>query len=230
MDLMNQGCKPYLDKFMIVFIDDILIYSMIKEEHEEHRLVGYYRRFIEGFLKIAKPLTKLTQMAVKFDWGEKEEAAFLLLKQKLCSMPILALPEGCENFVDSKFTSHFWKSLQKALGTQLDVSMAYHPQTDGQSERTIQTLKDMLRAYVINFGKGWDRHLLLVEILYNNSSHTSIKAAPFEALYGHKCRSPICWTKVRDSQLRLSTKQLRRLFKLSVKFKLPEIAKRVMLT
>ncbi|GKD60097.1 putative reverse transcriptase domain-containing protein, partial [Tanacetum coccineum] len=131
MDLMNQGCKPYLDKFMIVFIDDILIYSMIKEEHEEHRLVGYYRRFIEGFLKIAKPLTKLTQMAVKFDWGEKEEAAFLLLKQKLCSMPILALPEGCENFV-------------KALGTQLDMSMAYHLQTDGQSERTIQTLEDML--------------------------------------------------------------------------------------
>ncbi|GKG11866.1 putative reverse transcriptase domain-containing protein, partial [Tanacetum coccineum] len=101
---------------------------------------------------------------------------------------------------DSRFTSHFWKSLQKALGTQLDMSMAYHLQTDGQSERTIQTLEDMLRAYVINFGKGWDRHLLLVEILYNNSSHTSIKAAPFEALYGHKCRSPICWTKVRDSQ------------------------------
>ncbi|GJS60556.1 putative reverse transcriptase domain-containing protein [Tanacetum coccineum] len=85
---------------------------------------------------------------------------------------------------DSRFTSHFWKSLQKALGTQLDMSMAYHLQTDGQSERTIQTLEDMLRACVIDFGKGWDRHLPLVEFSYNNNYHTSIKAAPFEALYG----------------------------------------------
>ncbi|GJX61011.1 putative reverse transcriptase domain-containing protein [Tanacetum coccineum] len=86
---------------------------------------------------------------------------------------------------DSKFTSHFWKSLNEALGTQLDMSMAYHPQTDGQSERTIQTLEDMLRACVMDFGKGWDRHLPLIEFSYNNSYHTSIKAAPFVALYGY---------------------------------------------
>ncbi|GKE38317.1 putative reverse transcriptase domain-containing protein, partial [Tanacetum coccineum] len=73
--------------------------------------------------------------------------------------------------------------------------------TDGQSERTVQTLKDMLRACVIDFGKGWDRHLPLVEFSYNNSYHTSIKAVPFEALYGRKCRSPICWAKVGDAQL-----------------------------
>ncbi|GJS59354.1 putative reverse transcriptase domain-containing protein [Tanacetum coccineum] len=102
---------------------------------------------------------------------------------------------------DSKFTSHFWKSLNEALGTQLDMSTAYHPQTDGQSERTIQTLEDMLRACVMDFGKGWDRHLPLVEFSYNNSYHTSIKAAPFEALYGQKCRSPICWAEVGDAQL-----------------------------
>ncbi|GKF76962.1 putative reverse transcriptase domain-containing protein, partial [Tanacetum coccineum] len=102
---------------------------------------------------------------------------------------------------DSKFTSHFWKSLNQALGTQLDMSTAYHPHTDGQSERTIQTLEDMLRACVIDFGKGWDRHLPLVEFSYNNSYHTSIKAAPFEALYGRKCRSPICWPEVRYAQL-----------------------------
>ncbi|GJZ21307.1 reverse transcriptase domain-containing protein [Tanacetum coccineum] len=71
-----------------------------------------------------------------------------------------------------------------ALGTQLDMSMAYHPETDGQSERTIQTLKDMLRASVIDFEKGWGKHLPLVEFSYNNSYHASIKAAPFEALYG----------------------------------------------
>ncbi|GJX35723.1 putative reverse transcriptase domain-containing protein [Tanacetum coccineum] len=164
MDLMNRVCKPYLDKFVIVFIDDILIYSKSKKEHEEHLrqilkllkkeelyakfskcefwisrvqflghvidcrgihidpakiesikdwaspktpteirqflgLAGYYRRFIKGFSKIAKLMTKLTQKGVKFDWGDKQEAAFQLLKQKLCSAPILALPEGSEDFI-----------------------------------------------------------------------------------------------------------------------------------
>nr|GEV57117.1 putative reverse transcriptase domain-containing protein [Tanacetum cinerariifolium] len=102
---------------------------------------------------------------------------------------------------DGNFTSRFWKSLNKALGTQLDMSIAYHPETDGQSERNIQTLEDMLRTCVLDFGKGWDKHLLLVEFSYNNSYHTSIKAAPFEALYEHKCRSPICWAEVGDRQL-----------------------------
>ncbi|GJX40756.1 putative reverse transcriptase domain-containing protein [Tanacetum coccineum] len=141
MDLMNRVCKPYLDKFVIVFIDDIWLYSKNKQEHEEHLkiilellkkeefegihvdpakiesikdwaspksptkirqflgLAGYYRRFIEGFSKIAKPMTKLTQKKVKFEWGDKQEAAFQLLKQKLCSAPILALPEGNEDFI-----------------------------------------------------------------------------------------------------------------------------------
>ncbi|GJX11125.1 putative reverse transcriptase domain-containing protein [Tanacetum coccineum] len=102
---------------------------------------------------------------------------------------------------DSHFTSNFWRSLQKALGTNLDMSTAYRPQTDGQSERTIQTLEDMLRACVIDFGNSWDRHLPLVEFSYNNSYHASIKAAPYEALYGRKCRSPVCWSEVGDSQL-----------------------------
>ncbi|GJZ03574.1 putative reverse transcriptase domain-containing protein [Tanacetum coccineum] len=81
------------------------------------------------------------------------------------------------------------------------VVIAYHPETDGQSERTIKTLEDMLRACVKDFGKGWERHLPLVEFSYNNSYHASIKAAPFEAFYGRKCRSPICWAEVGDVQL-----------------------------
>ncbi|GKA65734.1 putative reverse transcriptase domain-containing protein [Tanacetum coccineum] len=178
MDLMNQVCKPYLDKFMIVFIDDILIYSKSKQEHKEHlklilellnkeelyakfskcefwilkvqflghvidsqgihvdtakiesikdwaspktpmeicqflSLAGYYRRFIEGFSKIAKSMTKLTQKKVKFDWGDKQEAAFQLLKEKLCSAPILDLPEGAENFIIYCDASH------KGLGVVL---------------------------------------------------------------------------------------------------------------
>ncbi|GKC76285.1 putative reverse transcriptase domain-containing protein, partial [Tanacetum coccineum] len=535
---MNRVCKPYLDKFVIVFIDDIQIYSKNEKEHEEHLkeilellkkeqlytkfskckfwipkvqflghvidsrgiyvdpakiksikdsaspktpteirqflgLAGYYRRFIDGFSKIAKSMTKLTQKGIKFDWGEKEENTFQLIKQKLCSAPILALPEGSEEFMvycdashkglgavlmqrekviayasrqlkvhekkytthdlelgsvvfslklwrhylyetrctvftdhkslqhilnqnklnmrqrrwlellsdydcdicyhpgkanvvadalshkerikplrvralvmtigldlpkrilkaqikaqkpenlvnedvggiirrdipkerlephadgtlclhgrswlpyyrdlrsmimheshkskysihpgsekmyqdmkklywwpnmkadiatyvskclmcarvkairtanqliksahflpirendpldklarlylnrivarhgipasiicdrDGRFTSNFWRSFQKALGIDISMSTAYHPKTDGQSERTIQTLEDMLRAYVIDFGKGWVKHFPLDEFSYNNSYHASIKAAPYEAL------------------------------------------------
>ncbi|GJU60541.1 putative reverse transcriptase domain-containing protein [Tanacetum coccineum] len=91
---------------------------------------------------------------------------------------------------DGRFTSNFWKSFQKALGTDISMSTAYHPETDGQSERTIQTLEDMLRACVIDFGKGWVKHLPLAEFSYNNSYHASIKAAPYEALYGQKCSPP----------------------------------------
>ncbi|GJW78161.1 reverse transcriptase domain-containing protein [Tanacetum coccineum] len=116
---------------------------------------------------------------------------------------------------DPRFVSNFWKSLQKALGTSLDMSTAYHPQTDGQSERTIQTLEDMLRACVIDFGNGWVKHLPLVEFSYNNSYHASIKAAPFEALYGRKCRNlgvvfTVYWA-VRSGQKSLDreVKQLR---------------------
>nr|GEX96114.1 putative reverse transcriptase domain-containing protein [Tanacetum cinerariifolium] len=394
MDLMNRVCKPYVDKFVIVFIDDILIYSKDKKEHEEHLkailellkkeklgihmdpakiesikdwaspktptkicqflgLAGYYRRFIEGFSKIAKSMTKLIQKRIKFDWGEKEENAFKLIKQKLCSAPILALPEGSKDFVvycdashkglsivlmkrerswlpcyddlrsvimheshkskysihpgsdkmyqdmkrlywwpnmkaniatyvskcltcarvkaehqrpsgllvqaaipewkwdnittdfitklpkssqgfdtiwvivnrltksahfllirendpldklarlylnrivarheiptsiicdcDGRFTLNFWRSFQKALGTYISMSTAYHPETDDQSEWTIQTLEDMLCACVIDFGKGWVKHLPLCEFSYNNSYHASIKTAPYEALYG----------------------------------------------
>ncbi|GJW75249.1 putative reverse transcriptase domain-containing protein [Tanacetum coccineum] len=98
---------------------------------------------------------------------------------------------------DSRFTSRFWQSMQEALGTRLDISTAYHPQTDGQSEHTIQTLEDMLRACVLDFRGSWDVHLLLVEFSYNNSYHSSVWCAPFEALYGRKFCSPIMWAEDR---------------------------------
>ncbi|GKB55015.1 reverse transcriptase domain-containing protein [Tanacetum coccineum] len=102
---------------------------------------------------------------------------------------------------DGRFTSRCWQTVQKALGTRLDMSTAYHPQTDGQSERTIQTLEDMLRACVIDFGGSWDVYLPLAEFSYNNSYHSSIRCAPFEALYGRKCRSPILWAEIGESSL-----------------------------
>nr|GFA32021.1 reverse transcriptase domain-containing protein [Tanacetum cinerariifolium] len=403
MDLMNRVCKPYLDKFLIVFINDILIYSKSKKEHEGHlrqilnllKKEELYVKFSKcefwisrvqflghvidcrGFSKIAKSMTKLTQKDVKFDWGDKQEAAFQHIKQKLCSVPILVLPKGSKDFVvycdaliqaqtearkpeniknedvggmlientknpeaimieklepssdgtlclnskswlpcygelwtvimheshkskysihpgskkmyqaikklywwpnmkaniatydnitmdfvtklpkssqgyntiwvivdrltksaifmpmretdpldklarmylkeevvtihgipisiisdrDPRFASNFWRSLQNALGTRLDMSTAYHPETDVQSKRTIQTLENMLRACAIDFGKGWDNHLPLVEFSYDNSYHATIKAAPFEALYGRKCRLPVCWTDVGEAQI-----------------------------
>ncbi|GJT67006.1 putative reverse transcriptase domain-containing protein [Tanacetum coccineum] len=248
--------------------------------HQLLSLASYYQKFIEGFSGITKSMTKLTQKGVKFDWGDKQEATFQLLKQKLCSAPILALPKGNKDFVVycdashkglgvvlisvcskdlealfvrnqvkakqqrpsglsvqpeipqwewdnitmefitklpkssqgcdtiwmivdrlTKFASNFWRSLQRDLGTSLDMCIVYHPQTDKQSERTIQTLEDILRACVIDFGKGWVNLLPSVEFSYNNSYHASIKAVPFEALYGQKCRSPVCWAEVGEVQL-----------------------------
>ncbi|GKB86421.1 putative reverse transcriptase domain-containing protein [Tanacetum coccineum] len=97
---------------------------------------------------------------------------------------------------DGRFTSRCWQTVQKALGTRLDMSTAYHPQTDGQSERTIQTLEDMIRAWVIDFVGSWDVHLPLAEFSYNNSYHSSIRCAPFEALYGRKCGTPVLWAEI----------------------------------
>ncbi|GKB83540.1 putative reverse transcriptase domain-containing protein [Tanacetum coccineum] len=110
-------------------------------------------------------------------------------------------PPSSSSLVLPRKAGSFTRSVQKALGKNLDMSTAYHSQTDGQSERTIQTLKDMLRACVIDFGKGWVNHFPLVEFSYNNSYHASIKVAPFEALYGRKCRSPVCWAEVGEVQL-----------------------------
>nr|GEY39874.1 reverse transcriptase domain-containing protein [Tanacetum cinerariifolium] len=357
MDLMNRVCKPYLDKFMIVFINDILIYSKNKEERCEHL------KTILNFLKSEKLYAKFSKCDFwlnfvqflghvidssgvhkykPYVWGDDEEEAFQTLKLKLCSAPILSLPEGSEDFVvycnaslkgfeavlmqrekviaypsrkldkneenytthdlelgavenivadalsrnekepirvhalvvtvhnnlpeqiqnaqveackeenigaegffgkdepfevrsdgtkclkgrmerltrlylkeivcrhgvpvsiisdrDPRFASRFWTSLQKSLGTNLDMSTAYHPKTDGQSKRTIQTLEDMLRACVMDFGSGWDQHLPYAEFSYNNSYHTSIKATPFKALYRRKCRSHVCWSEVGDAQ------------------------------
>nr|GEW16177.1 putative reverse transcriptase domain-containing protein [Tanacetum cinerariifolium] len=249
MDLLNRGCKPYLDKFVIVFIDDILIYSCNEEEHENHlRIILELLRNEKLKKKLLHmhpdnlSLTKKTTPLMILNW----EQLYSLLKsgdtiykpeipmwkwERITMDFVIKLPKTSNehdtiwvivnrltklaHFIptretdsmetltrlyikeivsrhgvpisiildrDSHFTSRFWQSLQSALGTQLDMSTAYHPETDGQSKRTIQTLEDMLRAYVIDFGKGWKKHLPLVEFSFNNSYHASIKVAPFKAL------------------------------------------------
>nr|GEZ25547.1 putative reverse transcriptase domain-containing protein [Tanacetum cinerariifolium] len=363
IDLMNRVCKPYLDRFVIVFIDDILIYSKNRKKHEGHlKLILKLLKEEELYAKFSKCEFWLLKKSVKFDWGEKAEAAFQLLKQKLCNSPILALPEGSENFMvycdashkglgavliqkekviayasrqlkvhEKNYTTHdlelgavvfalkmwrhylyctnwipcigdlralimheshkskysihpgldkmyqdlkrlyWWPNMKAEIATyaskcltcakvkieyqkpsgllvqpeiqqwkwenitmdfvtklpkiaagqdmisvivdRLTKSAHFLPMREDdtlekltrqylkESERTIQTLEDMLRACVLDFGKGWEKHLPLVEFSYNNSYHTSIKAAPFEALYRRKCRSPICWAEVGDRHL-----------------------------
>ena len=106
---------------------------------------------------------------------------------------LLGVPSSIVSDRDPRFTSRFWRSLQEVLGSQLRLRLAYHPQTDGQSERTIQSLEDLLRVCVLEQGGTWDSHLPLIEFTYNNSYHSSIGMAPFEALYGRRCRTPLCW-------------------------------------
>nr|GEU47901.1 putative reverse transcriptase domain-containing protein [Tanacetum cinerariifolium] len=364
MDLMNRVCKPYLDKFVIVFIDDILIYSKNKEDHEEHLktilellknekfdgvhvnpakveairtwfaptmptkvrqflgLAGYYRRFIESFSLISKPLSKLTQKNKKYEWGMEEEEAFQTLKQKLCSAPILAFPEGTKNFIvycdaplkgygavlmqrekviayashklkkhEENYTTHdlelgavvfalrIWrhylygtkctvytdhKSLQYILDqkelnmrqrrwiellSDYDCEIRYHPGkgnvvADALSRKDREPLRvrslvmtvhtnlpeKILEAQTLamkeenvkaeNMGRdmvmheshkfnyfihpGSDKMCQDLKKLYwwpNMKADIATFAAPFEAIYGRKCRSPVCWSEVRDNQL-----------------------------
>ncbi|GJV39667.1 putative reverse transcriptase domain-containing protein [Tanacetum coccineum] len=320
MDLMNPVCKLYLDRFVIIFIDDMLIYSKTRKEHEGYLSEGIQVdpakiECIKDWVSPKTP-TEIRQFL------EKAEVVFELLKQKLFCAPILALPEGSENFVvycdashkglgavlmqnkkviayvsrqlkvhEKNYITHdlelgavvfalkMWRNYllnipKQSLSAQLEarkeenfINEDFHgminklePRADGtlclnnqswilcfgdlralimhESHKskeddplekltrqylkevvsrhgvphtihipmvrvtTIQTLEDMLRACVLDFGKDWDKHLLLVEFLYNNSYHTSIKAAPFESLYERKCRSPIFGLKVEiDSSL-----------------------------
>ena len=116
-------------------------------------------------------------------------------------MRLHGVPVSIVSDRDPRFTSRFWPSLQTALGTRLHFSTAFHPQTDDQSERTIQTLEDMLRACVMEFRGSWDTHFELMEFAYNNSYQASLDMAPFEALSGRKCKTPMCWDEVGERRL-----------------------------
>ncbi|GJU31741.1 putative reverse transcriptase domain-containing protein [Tanacetum coccineum] len=158
----------------------------------EIQWIFHYKAFLRtpsGYDLIWVIVDRLTKSAHFILVNEKykmEKLTHLYLKEIVCRHGV---PVSIISDQDPRFTSRFWRSLQKSLGINLDMSTAYHPETDGESGRTIQTLEDMLRACVIDFGSGWDKHLPLAEFSYNNSYHASIKAAPFEALYGRKCRS-----------------------------------------
>nr|GEY17970.1 hypothetical protein [Tanacetum cinerariifolium] len=167
MDLMNRVCKPYLDKFVIVFIDDILIYSKNRKEHEGYlKLILKLLKEEELYAKFSKCEFWLSKKSVKFDWGEKAEAAFQLLKQKLCSAPILALPEGSENFVV------YCDALHKGFGRGFNTKRESHSlrilPTQGSREELYHTRP-----------KAWCGSVCPKEV---------------ETLYCHKTRRTENWT------------------------------------
>ncbi|KAH9665582.1 Endonuclease [Citrus sinensis] len=156
------------------------------------------RRGCDCIWVIVDRLTKSAHFLARKSTDNVGQLARLFIKEivRLHGVPVSIVSDR-----DPLFTSRFWASLHKELGTKLRFSTAFHPQTDGQSERTIQTLEDMLRACVLDLSGGWEEHLILIEFAYNNSFHSSIGMAPFEALYGRKCRSPICWDEVGERKL-----------------------------
>ncbi|GKA68320.1 putative reverse transcriptase domain-containing protein [Tanacetum coccineum] len=224
-DKMYQDMKklywwPNMKADIATYVSKCLTYAKVKAEHQrpsgllvqpkipEWKWDNITMDFVtklpkssQGYDTIWVIVDRLTKSAIFVPMRETDpmdKLARMYLKEVVTrhGIPVSII---CDR--DPRFASNFWRSLQNALGTNLDMSTAYHPQTDGQSERTIQTLEDMLRACAIDFGKGWVNHLPLVEFSYNNSYHASIKAAPFEALYGQKCRSPVCWTEVGEAQI-----------------------------
>nr|GEW01824.1 putative reverse transcriptase domain-containing protein [Tanacetum cinerariifolium] len=271
MDLMNRVCKPYLDKFVIVFTDDILIYSKTKEDHEVHlklvlellkneklyakfskcefrlqevHFLGHgvnhngihvdpskieakelnmrQRRWIELFIdnecEIRYHLERLHGLDQQMERKEDDNLYFMdriwvllvggvrtIIMDEAHKTRYYVYP-GADKMYHDLRDMYWWPSIKrdiamyKALGRRLDMSTSYHPQTDGQSERTIQTMKDMLRACVIDFGGSWDVHLPLAEFSYNNSYHSSIQCALFEALYERKCRSRVMWAEIKESR------------------------------
>ena len=136
-------------------------------------------------------------LPVRIDYS-LDKPAELYIKEivRLHGIPISIISDR-----DPRFNSRFWGKLQEALGTRLNLNTAFHPQADRQSERVIQILEDMLRSCVIDYEGSWDRHIPLVEFVYNNSLQSSIGMTPYEALYGRKCRTPLCWTELSEKKL-----------------------------
>ncbi|GJT25897.1 putative nucleotidyltransferase, ribonuclease H [Tanacetum coccineum] len=219
-DLRDMYWWPGMKKDIAVYVSECLTCAKVKAEHQrpsgllqqpeipEWKWENITMDFIiklprtssghDAIWVVVDRLTKSAHfIAIREDFStEKLAKVYLDRIVARHGVPVSIISDR-----DARFTSRLWQTFQKALGTRLDMSTAYHPQTDGQSERTIQTLEDMLRACVIDFGGSWDTHLPLAEFSYNNSFHSSIRCAPFEALYGRKCRSPVLWAEIGEGRL-----------------------------
>ena len=143
-------------------------------------------------------LTKVAHFIPVHTTYSGKKLAELYLARIMC---LHGVPKKIVSDRGSQFTSKFWQKLQEELGTRLNFSTAYHPQTDGQTERVNQILEDMLRACALDFGGAWDKSLPYAEFSYNNSYQASLQMAPFEALYGRRCRTPLFWDQTGERQL-----------------------------
>ena len=211
-DLKKLFWWPGMKKEIAEFVYACLVCQKSKIEHQkpsglmeplfvpEWKWDGISMDFVSGLPRTSKNcdsiwviVDRLTKSAhfipIRMDYPMERLAE--LYVEKIVSLH--GIPSSIVSDRDPRFTSKFWTGLQEALGTKLRLSSAYHPQTDGQTERTIQSLEDLLRACVLEKGGAWDSYLPLIEFTYNNSFHSSIGMAPFEALYGRRCRTPLCW-------------------------------------
>ena len=141
------------------------------------------RRGLDTIWVVVDRLTKSAHFLAMKESTSTEDLAGMFIREIVSRHGV---PVSIVSDRDPRFTSRFWEKFQNEMGTQLRLSTAFHPQTDGQSERTIQTLEYMLRACVIDFGGDWDRHLPLAEFSYNNSYQESLKMSTFEVLYGRQ--------------------------------------------
>ncbi|GKV49055.1 hypothetical protein SLEP1_g55827 [Rubroshorea leprosula] len=214
-DLKETFWWKSMKKDVAKYVSKCLTCQVVKAEHQkpggqlqplpilEWKWEAISMDFIVGLPKMKRQFDAIWVIVGRLT----KSAHFLAIKQKdpldklakLYVQEIVRLhgvPMSIVSDRDPRFTARFWRSFQKAMGTQLKLSTAYHPQTDGQFERTIQVLEDMLRTCALDLPESWDDHLPLAEFAYNNSYHSSIKMAPYEALYGRRCRTPICWAEV----------------------------------
>ncbi|KAI3810835.1 hypothetical protein L1987_20458 [Smallanthus sonchifolius] len=214
-DLKKEYWWPGMKNDVTKYVNKCLTCSLVKAEHQkpcgkmqplpipEWKWEEITMDFITKLPRTAKGndtiwvivdrLTKSAHFLPIRESSSSERLAEVFIKEIVSrhGMPLSIVSDR-----DTRFTSRFWKKFNEAMGTRLNISTAYHPQTDGQSERTIQTLEDMLRACIIDFGGSWDSHLPLAEFSFNNSYHTTIGMPPFEMLYGRKCRTPVCWGEI----------------------------------
>ena len=219
-DLKEYYWWPNMKKEIALWVNRCLTCQKVKAEHQRPsgllqplEIPEWKWEHITMDFVVGLPLTKgkydaiwvivdrLTKSAHFIPINERyslENLANLYIKEIVSRHGV---PVSIVSDRDPRFTSRFWKSFQECLGTKLNMSTAYHPQTDGQSERTIQTLEDMLRVCFVDFKGNWDDYLPLIEFSYNNSFHASIGMPPFEALYGRKCRSPLYWDEVGERKI-----------------------------
>ncbi|KAL0549082.1 hypothetical protein IC582_013562 [Cucumis melo] len=194
---------PDMKREIAEYIDRCLIYQQVKPVKQRTGgllnplLVPEWKGY-DGIWVIVDRLTRTARFILIKVTSTLDQLAKLYV-DKIVSQH--GVPVSIVSDRDPRFTSKFWPSVQKAMGTKLKFSTAFHPKTDGQSKRTIQTLEDMLRACVLQFKGNWDTHLSLMEFTYNNSYQSSIDMAPCEALYGRPCRTPVCWNEVGERKL-----------------------------